>query len=94
MKAAAPPAKAPADVPAEVPWEKRVAELEAELGRVRAQLGERRTAPSRNGHPREPLVVRAEIRTSGWLLLGAAAMALWIGGGREAAGRTTAGGRR
>lgn len=68
----------PAPVPA-VGWENRVAELEAELRRVRAQLGEGRTAPSRNGHPREPLVVRAEIRTSGWLLLGAAAMAWWIG---------------
>lgn len=69
----------PANVPAELPWERRVAELEAELRSVRAQLGDART-PSRNGHPREPLVVRAEIRTSGWLLLGAAAMAFWISG--------------
>jgi hypothetical protein len=74
----------PASVPAEVPWEARVAELEAELRRVRAQLGDARTAPSRNGHPREPLVVRAEIRTSGWLLLGAAAMAWWISGRERA----------
>lgn len=81
----APPARAaaagdpPEPVPAEARWETRVAGLEAELRRVRAQLGEART-PSRNGHPREPLVVRAEIRTSGWLLLGAAAMVLWISG--------------
>jgi hypothetical protein len=69
----------PANLAVEVPWERRVAELEAELRHVRAQLGDART-PSRNGHPREPLVVRAEIRTSGWLLLGAAAMAWWISG--------------
>jgi hypothetical protein len=69
----------PAAVPAEVQWETRFAELEAELRRVRAQMGDART-PSRNGHRREPLVVRAEIRTSGWLLLGAAAMMLWISG--------------
>lgn len=74
-------------VPAEAAWEKRVADLEAELRQVRGQLGDARTAPSRNGHPREPLVVRAEIRTSGWLLLGAAALVLWIGG-RENGGRS------
>ncbi|HEU4880943.1 MAG TPA: hypothetical protein VFT45_01825, partial [Longimicrobium sp.] len=91
--AVTPPAAAagasPASVPAEVRWEQRVADLEAELRRVRAQLGDGRT-PSRNGHPREPLVVRAEIRTSGWLLLGAAAMALWISGRGRA--RTPSGG--
>ncbi|HEX6367879.1 MAG TPA: hypothetical protein VF006_03025 [Longimicrobium sp.] len=76
----------PASVPAEVPWERRVAELEAELHRVRTQLGDARTAPSRNGHPREPLVVRAELRTSGWLLLGAAAMAWWISGRERESG--------
>jgi hypothetical protein len=71
------------DLPAAVPaveWENRVADLEAELRRVRAQLGDARTPPSRNGRSRDPLVVRAEIRTSGWLLLGAAAMAWWISG--------------
>jgi hypothetical protein len=81
------PEKAADGVPAEA-WEKRVAELEAELRRVRAQLGNG-GPPSRNGHPREPLVVRAEIRTSGWLLLGAAAMVWWMGGReRERGGGT------
>jgi hypothetical protein len=84
----------PADSPTEVPWERRIAELEAELGRVRAQLADPRTAPSRNGHPREPLVVRAEIRTSGWLLLGAAAMAWWIGGRERPEGPRDGPGRR
>jgi hypothetical protein len=78
----------PANVPAEVPWEQRVADLEAELRQVRAQLGDARV-PSRNGHPREPLVVRAEIRTSGWLLLGAAAMAWWISGRERERGPRT-----
>lgn len=73
-------AAVPTDPPAAAASpEQRIAELEAELRRVRASLHHANgTAPSRNGHPGSPLVVRAEIRASGWLLLGAAAMVWWI----------------
>lgn len=78
--ASTPPAAPPADAPAAAASpERRITELEAELARLRASLPHTNgTKPSRNGHAGSPLVVRAEIRTSGWLLLGAAAMAWWI----------------
>jgi hypothetical protein len=73
------PEAPPTDAPAAVSSEQRIAELEAELRRVRASLPHTNsTAASHNGRPDSPLVVRAEIRTSGWLLLGAAAMVWWI----------------
>ncbi|HEX2079308.1 MAG TPA: hypothetical protein VHG08_16395 [Longimicrobium sp.] len=81
--AASAPAAAPAAVPAEAPAasaspEQRIAELEAELRRLRASLHHTNgVGPSRSS-PGSPLVVRAEIRTSGWLLLGAAAIVWWI----------------
>ncbi|HEY7769728.1 hypothetical protein [Longimicrobium sp.] len=66
----------PASPPVEDPSTARLALMEAELQHLRARLYDERR-PSRDGESRDEAVLRVEVRGGGWLLLGAAAVALW-----------------
>lgn len=67
---------APASPAVEDPSAARLAAMEAELQHLRARLADERP-PSREGQSRDEAVLRVEVRGGGWLLLGAAALALW-----------------
>jgi hypothetical protein len=70
------PGPAPASPPVEDPSTARLATMEAELQHLRARFAVERP-PSRYAQPRDEALLRVEVRGGGWLLLGAAAVALW-----------------